>query len=67
MKHGWILQGEISGWVNGDFYDDPSISNAVVFSTRRKARESEHKLLKDIVRKVELDKKGKAVKVIPGR
>ena len=69
-KHGWILQAD-----NGKFADDTGgdtcdIAEARVFDTREQARIVDDFMVKldtDVVRKVKLNKKGRAIKIIPGR
>jgi len=69
-KHGWILQAVDGRFVNEAGDDVLRIKSARVFSTRRQARTGDRYIVKlndDIVRKVKVDKQGKAVKIIPGR
>jgi len=70
MKTGWVLEdmsfeGHI-GFVTGSLMTRKKIIWAHVFTTRHMARES-NKLPTDVVRKVEVDEQGNAVKIIPGR
>ena len=71
-KHGWILEdndGEgftMANAVNCNFFTK-DISKAGVFSTRNAARTAMVKLNSDVVRKVSLDKDGRAIKIIRGR
>ena len=71
MKTGWILQAE-----NGKFVDDTGdevsqIKYARVFATRKQARKCDDyymtKLNTDVVRKVQINKKYTAIKIIKGR
>jgi hypothetical protein len=66
--HGWVFEDtENGGFVTEEFDSLADISQAEVFSTRKTARTHSGKLDTDIVRKVKIDKNGKAVKIIPGR
>lgn len=70
MKHGWIRQASNTGRFVIDEGDESKlIKDAYVFPTRKEARTSTviHRLDIDVVRKVLLDKNGKAKKIIPGR
>jgi len=67
----WVLEDTETGGFVGlgvmCYAGSLPIGEAVVFSTRKSARECGFKLNGDVVRKVRLDKEGYAVKVIPGR
>ena len=68
--HGWILQAESGAFVDTCGDDRGNISSARVFTTRKQARTVDDDITKfdtDVVRKVEVDKNGKAVKIIKGR
>ena len=68
MKTGWILQTEYNEFVDEDLDTTDVIEDAEVFSTRKKAREAVASYnMDDVVRKVEVDENGIAVKIIPGR
>lgn len=75
-KHGWILYDQANGEsMSGRYFTDEEsgftftsdITKARVHTTRRAARNDRAKLCSDTVKKVSLDKQGKAVKIIPGR
>jgi len=69
-KHGWILQAATGRFVCANGGEVIDLSDAYVFDTRREARVGNYhigSLDDDVVRKVKLNKKGKAVKIIPGR
>ena len=70
--HGWILQEANGGFVDVDGTDVINLKDAFVFKTRAVARSEDgngdmSKLDTDVVRKVETNKSGKAVKIISGR
>jgi len=66
-KHGWILFDTVEeSFVDGNFRaEGVTLSKAGIYLTRGGARED--KLRRDRIRKVELDSKGNAIRVIPGR
>jgi len=64
-KHGWVIQDWSGDYVEGTSVWTPRIKEALVFSTRNRARG--FKFGGEVVCKVELYKNGKAKKVIPGR
>ena len=70
-KHGWIRQENNTGkFVMVNCCESIHVQDAYVFSTRKEARESTDPMFKmnqDIVRKVKVNKQGKAVNIIPGR
>ena len=73
-KHGWVIQEDgDGGFVDAEQSSETtehelnSVESAEVYDTRKQARKSDNKLKEDIIRKVELDENGVAVKVIPGR
>ncbi|KKN77871.1 hypothetical protein LCGC14_0356080 [marine sediment metagenome] len=68
-KHGWVIEDTDTGkFVGKDLMGNHPVKRAKVFGTRKLVRESDNVLLHiDVIRKVELDKNGVAVKVIPGR
>ena len=71
MKTGWVRRvNDTDKFVMENCNESSSVKDAYVFNTRKEARESNSPMFKmnqDIVRKVKLDKQGRAVKVIPGR
>ena len=72
MKTGWILQEEGKGRFIDSDGAPCDLEDANVFKTRKIARsetgdDNIAKLDTDVVRKVKLDKQGKAIKIIPGR
>jgi hypothetical protein len=72
-KTGWVIQDMHLGtkekqvFVGKHGVSVYEIEDATVHRTRKEARESSLGIENDVVRKVELDDEGKAVKVIPGR
>jgi len=69
-KHGWILQAANGLFVNRDGGETNKIRDAHVFETRCIARDGDDCILPmddDVVRKVKINRKNEAVKVIPGR
>lgn len=73
-KHGWVIQDVITGGfvdkrgvVHGPGMKLVTVRNARVYYIRKQARESLDRILGDGIRKVELNKDGRPVKVIPGR
>ena len=74
MKTGWILE-DMKETRDGRWFVTPLLSCGVtkdlteveVHDTRKLAREASNKISTDVVRKVEVNEKGKAVKIIPGR
>ena len=64
-KHGWVLQDKDDKFVTEDSGTSECVNDAEVHTTRIYARD--YKLNTDVVRKVELNTQGKAVKIIPGR
>ncbi len=63
--HGWVLKEIGNGFVGKDCRGDNSLKTAMVFFTRKAARESNYNA-GDVVRKVRTEN-GVAVEVIKGR
>jgi len=70
-KHGWVLFNRLlsksSPFTTLSGLMSRHIKEAQVFSTRKKAREADTKFATDSIRKVKVNKKGQAIKIIPGR
>jgi len=68
--HGWVLE-DSKELRKGVWYVEPRgmvtrvISRAKVYTTRKAARETFNRAYGDVVRKVEINEKGKAVRIIP--
>ena len=68
-KHGWVLQSRDTGRFEDvcRFHLTPDIKEANIYPTRDAARNAPSKLEWEVVRKVSLDKDGKAIEIIRGR
>lgn len=64
---GWVLETEDNNFVDEAANYPDVMGKARIFATRKSARENSYKCASDVVRKVELNEKGKAIKIIPGR
>lgn len=65
VKHGWVLQYE--DWFIAEDDGLETLDQAKVFTSRHLARTDSLKAPEEVVRKVEIDDDGEAVRVIKGR